>query len=97
MERENNPTINSVDSVENQAELMQTVCKEKDKKTKGAKADLKLILDAVTIECQQCRKLIKLVETEADRSSFMHFLSSSNVAFTVVHLCQVSDWRTSSN
>lgn len=66
VERENNPTINSVDSVENQAELMQTVCKEKDKKTKGAKADLKLILDAVTIECQQCRKLIKLVETEAD-------------------------------
>ena len=37
----------------------QTVSKEKDK-TKGAKAEIKLLIETVTIECQHGRKLITL-------------------------------------
>lgn len=58
--KEDNCTRNEVDSIENQVKSVQTVYEEKDKKTKGAKAELKFILEAVTIECQWCRRLIVL-------------------------------------
>lgn len=45
----------------------QTVSKEKDKKTEGAKAETKLLIETVTIECQHGRKLISLWR----HSSFM--------------------------
>lgn len=50
--------LQKLSSTENQAESTNTVEEEKDKKTKGTKEELKLILEAVMLVCQRCWKLI---------------------------------------